>query len=316
VTRVVDATVRQNALSTSVLRPGLARVATPDLSAGFADVDAAKTGAVVVSDASNYDVYAYTTKGKLVATITGLSQPQGLASDTAGSIYIANTSASNILVYKNDYKTLLATYNDANQYPAGVGYDDTTGVVGVTNIISTAGGAGSVSFYAKGKTSKPCVTVSNANFARVYFGGFDKAGDFFVDGENSSGAVVVGVVTGQCKAKAITPLTTSNAISFPGGVEVTPTDEVAIDDQLGPAVYTYKNSIKKTLGKPVSTTPLTGASDPVTFAFTKTATDLWTADAGLVAAPEYAYPKGGSPITTITSAGQPIGVAVTPVEIP
>jgi hypothetical protein len=312
--RSAQSVVRVNQ-STSLSRLGT-RLGIPDLSPGFADVDAAATGAVAVSDAEADTVVVFNTKGKVVATITGFSEPQGLDSDTSGNLYVADTVNSEIKIYKDDYKTLLSTLADSGQYPAGVAYDDTTGIVAATNIISTSGGAGSVSFYAKGKKT-PCVTVSNSNFARVYFDAFDASGNLYIDGSNSSGSVVVGEITGACKAKSIAILTTKNTIEFPGGVQVTPKGDIVIDDQEGLALYTYKPPVKGSLGTPVATTPLTGAEDPVTFAFTKTATDAWTADAALLNANEYLYTKGGSPIKTdTTSFEQPIGVAVTPVETP
>jgi len=305
---------RQGPQTSSVLRPGVNVVSNPDLSAGFADVDAATKAAIIVSDAGTNDVYVYSTAGKLTATITGFNEPQGLGGDALGDLYVANTGNSDVLVYPNTYKKIKATLTDPGQSPVGVDVTP-TGVVGVTNIITTAGGPGSVSFYAKGKTT-PCVTVANANWGRVYFGAFDDAGNFYIDGETPSGAVIVGVVKGECKAKAITTLTTANTITFPGGVHVSPTDKIAIDDQSGAAIYTYNPPVKNALGTPVSTTPITGASDPVTFAFTKTAADVWTADAGLAESLEYKYPAGGSPVKTITGFTQPIGVVVTPLEAP
>lgn len=314
-TRSVESFTRGGGLSTSVAAHSATIPAFAVPAVAFAAPDATKSAAIVVSDAVNNTVSAFTAAGKLKATITGFSEPQGLAADSSGDIYIADTANSRVQVYKNDYKTLKASLADASQYPAGVAVDTMTGVVGVTNIISTAGGAGSVSFYAKGAT-KPCTTVSNASFARVYFDGFDAKGNLYIDGSNSSGSVVVGVITGGCAAKSITTLTTGNSILFPGGVNVSPKGDVVIDDQEGYFLYAYKPALKGSLGKPVTSTSLSGASDPVTFAFNKAATSAFTADAGLAEALGYKYPAGGSPTLTITGFGQPIGVAVTPVDVP
>jgi hypothetical protein len=312
--RSAGSAVRQGVEVASVLPPGIQIKRAPDHSRGFADPDAASTAAVVVSDSGTDDVYAYSLSGKLVATITGFSEPQGLGADLQGNIYVANTGDSNILIYKDDYATLEKTLNDPGQYPVDAAYDPTSQVTAVTNIISTSDGPGSVSMYARGSTS-PCVTVSSSDFARVYFGAFDDKSQFFVDGENSSGAVVAGVVVGGCQAKTITTLPYSNTIDFPGGVTVTKTHEIAIDDQEGAAIYTYMPSMSS-LGAPVATTPLTGASDPVTFSPTRLTATVWTADAGLAASNAYPYPTGGSPKKTVTGFEEPIGVVVTPVERP
>jgi hypothetical protein len=299
--------------STSVARLGAQGIGIRDLSAGFADPDASSTATVIISDAEADDVYAYSAD-KLVATITGFSEPQGLAANTAGDIYIADTVNSRVVEYKNDYKTKLATFTDANQYPAGVDIDNTTGVLGVTNIISTADGDGSVSFYAKGKTSKPCKTVTNSNWARVYFGAFGPSGNFFVDGEGVNGDVLVGEVKGECSATTITTLTTSNAIEFPGGVQVDAKGNILVDDQEGFVIYAYKAPVGTKLGAPVATTALNGAGDPVTFSLNKAETTVWTADASLVEGLAYRFPAGGSKVNSIAGPPfeQPIGVVVTP----
>jgi hypothetical protein len=310
----IDARSRRNADPASALfRKGYG-APEPDMSSGFADVDAAATAAIVVSDSGTNDVYAFSTKGKLVAKITGFSEPEGMAATKAGSFYVANTVASNVLLYENDYKTKIATLSDPSEYPIDVSYEATTGIVGVANV-SMSGGTGSVSFYAKGKTT-PCVTVGNPAWESVYFDAFDSRGDLFVDGVGTSGKALVGEVVGGCQAKTIATLNVGSAILDPGGIQVTKADDIAILD--GASIRTYKPPVKGSLGTPIATTELNGASSPVSFAFTSTGKDLWTADAGLPGSEEYAYPAGGSPIATITGSGltEPIGIVVTPIEVP
>jgi hypothetical protein len=299
-----------------VLRPGVNANVNPDDSAGFAEPDAKAKAAVIISDSGTNDVYAYSAAGKLVATITGFSEPQGLGGTKAGDFYVANTGDSNIIEYKDDYKTVVATLTDPGQRPVDVSYEETSGLVAVSNIISYVDGPGSVSIYAKGTTT-PCVTVSSSDFAHVYFLAFDAKGNLYLDGESSSGGAVIGeIASASCKSKTITSLTFKNRIEFSGGLEVTTKGDIVIGDQDGEAVYTYKPPVKGVLGSPVRTTSLTGASDPVSFSLTSTDKDLWTADAGLAASEEYAYPKGGSAVTRITGLSEPIGVVVLPVEVP
>jgi hypothetical protein len=312
--RSIDANSRRNSDPTSALLPSVYRVTKPDLSPGFADADAAVKAAIIVSDASTNDVYAYSNKGKLIATITGFSEPQGMGGTKAGDFYVADTGNSNILLYSNDFKTKIATLKDPNQYPVGVSYYEKTGIVGVTNIISTTDGPGSVSFYARDKTT-PCTTVSSSSWGRIYFDSFDSNGNLFIDGEDNSGNVLIGEITGGCKATTITTLKVGNPINFPGGVQVTKTDDIAIGDQEGAAIYTYKPPVKGSLGNPIETTPLTGSGDAVTFVFTALNKYLWAADAALTAADKYDYPAGGSPIAGI-GLSEPIGIVVTPVEVP
>jgi catechol 2,3-dioxygenase-like lactoylglutathione lyase family enzyme len=257
--------------------------------------DAAGKAAIIVS--AGGDIYAFSPKGKVIAKIAGVSG--GLAGTKAGNFYVTNTSHNSILLYKSDYKTLLATLSDPNEFPVAVSYEETTGIVGVTNVISTSDGPGTVSFYAKGKTT-PCVTVGSPAWGRVYFDAFDSKGNLFVDGQDPSGNTLIGEITGGCKAKTITTLKVGNVITFPGGVQVAKNDDLVVDDQSGAMVYTYKPPVRGSLGAPIVTTPLTGASDPVSLVFTSTGKNLWTVDAGLDVLDEYAYPAGGSPIGSIS----------------
>jgi hypothetical protein len=292
-------------MSTSVARLGARGIGHPDLTPDFADPDAPSTGAVVISDGEANEVFVFNTAGIQVAKISGFSEPQGLAADSAGDIYVADTVNGRIVEYKNDYKTKVATYTDANQYPVGLGVDNATGVVG----------PGSVSFYAKGKTSKPCKTVSATNWERVYFGAFGPRGNFFISGENASGTPIFGEVKGECSATSITTLAIKNSIEFPGGVQVDKNGDILFEDQEGLAIYAYKAPTGGSFGAPVATTQLENAGDPVTFALTAAESTVWTADASLVEGIAYKFPAGGDAIHKISSPSfeQPIGVIVTPV---
>jgi sugar lactone lactonase YvrE len=285
----------------------------------FVDVKGIKeaTTKIFVSDAANNVVDIYNTAGKQLAQLTGFSEPQGLATDSKGNLYVADTANSRIQVYAPPYTKTPKSYADSGQYPAGVSVTIVGKVtyVGVTNIISTSGGPGSVTIYKNGKAG---AAISSSDFGRVYFDSFDASGNLYIDGENSSGAVVVGeIAKATTTGKKIAVLKTKNSIEFPGGIEVTTKGLIAIDDQDAATVYSYKAPVKGSLGNPAHTTPVTGSSDAVTFAFTSTNADLWTADAGNEDSAEFAYPKGGSALHSIpVTGGEPIGVAIVPAEVP
>jgi len=302
--------------ATSVARPDVVAPEGQIAVHPFVNVAAieAATKKIFVSDDSTNVVNIYNTSGKLLATLTGFSEPQGLATDAKGNLYVADTENSRILVYAPPYTKTPKTLSDPGQYPAGVSVLNNGQFVAASNIISTSDGPGSVTVFKNGKAGP---TISNSSFARVYFLAFDAKGNLFIDGSNSSGGVEVGEIANATKGgKKFVTLTYKNTIEFPGGVEVTTGDKIAIDDQEGFAVYTYDQPKKGSLGSPIATTPLTGSGDPVTYAFTQNNKDLWTADAVDDAANEFAYPKGGSALKTIAVGGEAIGVAVVPAEIP
>jgi DNA-binding beta-propeller fold protein YncE len=216
---------------------------------------------------------------------------------------------SKILLYASNYRTVTATLDDPGEYPVGVAYDAKTGVVGVTNIISTNDGSGSVSFYAKNAT-KPCVTLRKNHVASVYFAAFDATGNLYVNGKTDTGQVFIGVVSGECAATSITALSTKKPLGFPGGVQVAPDGNIAIGDQLSSTIDTYKPPVNGHLGVPITTTSLTDGG--IAFVFSKSGKTLWAQGSSSVV--EYAYPAGGAPLVTIGV--EAAGIVVLPVAPP
>jgi len=279
------------------------------------NVPATKAAATIIfgSDYSANTVWWWNTKGKELGSITsGLSNPQGLDTDAKGNLYVANTGASTALIYKKPYNKAPKTLSVSGYYPVGIAQYKNGEYVAVANIFATSGSNGSVTIF---KNGKQVANVTNSGFFYYYFCAFDKSGNLFVDGRASSGSTVVGEIPGAAKGKTtLNVLTTGNSIVFPGGIQVTNSNEIAIDDQSGFAIYTYKQPKGGSLGSPVKTTALSGVSDVVSIALTSNNGDVWGADAGNLNWPEFKYPAGGSAVTTITQSGAslPIGVAITP----
>jgi hypothetical protein len=69
-----------------------------------------------------------------------------------------------------------------------------------------------VSFYATGSTTA-CATVGDPNWVTFFNAAFDAAGNVFINGQNSSGKMLIGELVGGCKATSITTLTVGNVIS-------------------------------------------------------------------------------------------------------
>jgi hypothetical protein len=301
---------------TSVARPDVVSPG-PIVVHPFVDVAAIQAAStkIFVSDAVNNVVNIYNTAGKQLAQLTGFSQPQGLAADLKGNLYVADTNNSQILVFAPPYKKAPKKLADPGYFPAGVAVltIGTTTYVGVTNICSAPNCTqGGFIVYKNGKSKG---AFQSSSIYRVYFGGFDAKGNFYADGFDANGVQVYGEVAKATKGgTTFTPNTIGNSIVFPGGVQVNLKGKIAIDDQSGAAIYTYNPPKGGTFGSPIKTTPLTGAGDTVTYAFTSTDKDVWTADALNAASFEFKYPAGGSAVKTITVGGQPIGVAVVPAQ--
>ncbi|MBD5656612.1 MAG: hypothetical protein IAI50_15745, partial [Candidatus Eremiobacteraeota bacterium] len=218
----------------------------------ISDEAAAATGnTFAVSDAENNVVDIFNSSGKLIAQLSNFSEPQGLASDIDGNLYIADTSNSQIQIYAAGFKGKATILADPNQYPVGVDSFNRGQFVAVTNIISTSGGAGSVIIYKDGKAGK---AISSTSFARIYFCAFDATGNLYIDGENAEGIAVVGEIAGATTGGAkIATLSAGNSIAFVGGVQVTTTGDIAIGDQEAAAIYTYTPPVGGKFGMPLDT---------------------------------------------------------------
>jgi hypothetical protein len=256
-----------------------------------ARVNGPRGNQTITSDIGTSAVLVFGWNGDLNAILVdGLVGPQGITTDAAETLYVANTLGQNVMVYRKPYSSVTTTLNDSDEYPVDAAVS-TTGVVGVMNIGEPTGGFGSVSFYAKGSTS-PCANVSSPYWARVFFGAFDASGDLFIDGVDPLGHVAVGEVLGGCKARSIKTLKTSNAIASPGGVQVAD-GHILIADQGNKAIYTYALPTGGSLGSPSRTTLLKPTSIPVGIAMIEGDRKVWVADATLAAnATEYTYPAG------------------------
>lgn len=269
---------------------------------------------VAVSDAGTNTVDIYNESGTLEATLTGFSEPQGMTSDRAGNIYIADTANGQIQIWAPPYSgppTLLA---DPGQYPAGVDQRNNGGFLAVSNIISQEGGPGSISLYRNGTM---VATITDANLEECFFLGFDHSGNLFFTGFNADFEVTVGEVAhATTGGRTIQYLTTSNSISFPGAVQVNNDGTIDIGDQSDPSqIYTYNAPSGGSLGSPISTTSLGSSADAVTFALKVHNHNLYTADAGAASSQEYSFP-GGTLENSISGLVEPIGVALTPAQMP
>jgi hypothetical protein len=246
-----------------------------------------------VTDAGTATVTVWGANGQLNAILfDGINaDPQGLATDAAQNLYVANLGLSNVIVYAKPYTSIKSTLNDAGENTEDVAVDK-TGLVGVTNYLTSALAPGSVSFFAKGST-QPCSTVKDPNWVYFFNDAFDASGNLFIDGLTASGATLVGEVSGGCGATAITTLSVGNTISWPGGVQVSD-GNILIGDVNKQAIYTYAPPSGGSLGSPTAITTLAGAVSPVTFAIEANGKHVRTADAAAntLYAALYTYPEG------------------------
>lgn len=242
-----------------------------------------------------------------IATITnGVVNPQGMWTTPNGDVWVANTGANNILVFKKGQLNAYKTLNDSGQYPVDivVGVD---GTAYATNIFDTAGGPGSVSVYAPGSTN-PTNTLVVPNNAKVLFDGMSHNNHLYVnyiDATTGAGAMVkYKNGTGHAHPTNIT-------FAFPGGIEFPLNNDLTANDQLGPWTGIWE--------LPTATTSFQwatpNAGDPLGLALRHDEKHVYVSDALNGSVYEFTY-EAGSLVNTISnglgSSSPPFGLATDP----
>jgi hypothetical protein len=215
--------------------------------------------------------------GKLLHTLTGLSEPQGACSDGNGHFWIANTGESNIVEFSSDGANL-GSLSDPSNFPAGCAFDPKTGDLAVTNILTTSDGPGSIAIYAKAKGSPTLYTTQS--MSRMLSAAYDgSSGTLVVAGENSSSAFAMSSLkNGKFKAITLKGVT----VGFAGSLAWSPKiRSMNVGDQEASVIYHFELN-----GKVTGTT-----SAPSAYVLFN-GTLLSAISEGIEV---YAYPAGGSP---------------------
>jgi hypothetical protein len=303
------------------LRLMIARLANPNAMHPKAFIDVAAVNAphgnqTIVSSLSSNTVTIWGGDRQLNGILyTGLDAPVGIATDAAETLYVANAIDNNILIYPKPYKSYDRVLTDFGAQPLDVAVSR-TGIVAVTNPSDTTnGGYGSVSIYAKG-ASTPCVKLSNPGWKEIGYDAFDKAGNIFINGINTAFTkVLIGEISGGCKAKAIRNVSIGNALEGVGGIQIYD-GKMLVLDPAGVTLYSYNLPVKGSTGLPVARTLMSHLILPTTFAMLVGDPTLWVSDEYGSVVDQFAYPSG-SPLKALDDGLiAPFGVAVNPAQNP
>jgi hypothetical protein len=284
----------------------------------FAALAKNKGPTIAISDNNSSVVDLFTAAGTQVGQLAGFSSPVGLASDVKGDLYVADQFNSRVAIYAAGFASPPATLSDPGEYPTGVDSFANGAYVAVANTETTSNGPGSVSIF-KGSTLLRTITSPLILF--LTFCAFDGKGNLYVDGASAidGGNLLAEIPHATSGGSTFVQLTTTNAINTATGIQVTTAGQIAIEDGINDAIYTYNPPSGGSLGTPTQITPLGGSVFPLTFAFTKNMTDLYVADPKSAAAFEYAYPSGGAAVSSFNVGGvvgYPYGTTVIPTQYP
>lgn len=265
------------------------------------------TTLLYVSDigAEEVDVFSYP-DGKLQGHLSGFDEPNGLCSDAKGNVFVADTYNSRIVEYAHGGTKPIAVIGDAGT-PLGCAVDPTTGNLAVTNYNFLATGA--VAVYKKARGTPTVYT----GLWITYFCTYDSAGNLFIDGFSSSGAVAIGELAKGASSLNGIPLNIK--AGWAGGLQWDGKHLVLGDDYANKFIpsepYTtvaYKLSIQGGVADVIKTIPLVTASDIVQFSLKgKT---LLGPDASNETVGFWTYPTGGKPTKSISGFYEPVGTAL------
>jgi hypothetical protein len=252
-----------------------------------------------ISDAgaSNVQVFTWPKTGKYpIATLTGLSEPQGLCTDGRDA-YITSTTAGAIVEYAAGTTSPLRTIDDPYGLPIACSVDPVTGDLAVSNALSKSYGPGSLAIYpkAQGKPRK----VTSKQFTQYGFVQYDGSGNLFLEGSDSTFTSHYAEIPAGSKHIQVI-CAKSQSIEFTGSLGWDGTYIIRGGENGG--VYRTKGC------KTVGFTPLGGPTDIIQFYIA--GDRLIGPDNGNLNVAIYPYPKGGAAVKLLTGFSQPIGATV------
>jgi hypothetical protein len=312
-----DQSARQMAILHSVLPPGVAsrlfaRAARSAPTRFARPQQCPKQPLAFISDFSLNVVYEADKVAECTTPLGGFQNPQGIAVDRQRNLWVANSGADNILEFAPPYNGApIKTLSDPYGEPADVCVD-LKGNVAVTNLVGDEYD-GNIVLYAPGAVS-PTGMATEPEYTYPYFCAFASNGNLAFDALNyNSNTTNLGLIyagNSNNMNAVINTLTFTNEIAFPGGVQVPDRGGLAVLDQEGQVIDSYKNPKDLNLGAPISVTSLGQAGDPVQFAFWPKSKVALAADAYYDQTEAYYYPAGGNPFNTygFNNGGVPIGI--------
>lgn len=243
----------------------------------------------------------------VAGTLSGtFENPQGMAVDPAGNLYVSNGNASDVLVYPPGASSPTTTLTDPVGFPVDVAIGS-DGTVYVANVWASMGNPGSVAVYAPGATS-PTSVLRDQGFVQVAGVALDHSGNVFVSYDQSNGKF--GTVA-EFPAGSTNPVATKINVGAVGGIGFDNAGHMLLVDQENPSLNVYNPGQTK----PIAKLPLPGV--PIYFSFGKYGKNIFLADYSLGEIDVFRYtPRKLTQINKITNGIIPsntnVGVVTSP----
>jgi sugar lactone lactonase YvrE len=261
-----------------------------------------------VSDALRQDVRIYEgATHTLWGKIPFVPLPSGLAVDASRVLYVAGFGGVGVYPQPYDRPSLQLAMLGQQALAVAVAPNGTVAAIDAQDIFVFAAGS-----------QQPCIEYAPPNYGRLTSVAFDSKNDLFFTGYDTSRNVAISKMPGQCGNVGSTQLTIGNILRSANGIAIGQNDRLSVLDTSARTIFTYRAPSGNSLGNPIASTILQRQSvrTPVAFAFDATGKSVYTADSALGQVDEFAFPKGGVPTDTLTTGGQPVGIAIVPPYLP
>ncbi len=255
-------------------------------------------GELLYTTTSENAVHIYTyPQAKLIGSLTGFSELEGLCSDARGDVFVVDQGDGKIKEFAHGGLKPIATLDDTVGDGVNCASDPSSGDLAVANLRGHYGsGPGNVAIY-QGARGKPAV-YSDAKMPFVWFVGYDGQGDLFADGSpyQSDGFRLAELAKGT---QTFANIGLNKPVKFPGNVQWDGTYMTVGNQSVESGGYT----IYRTQGKKIAGTVRLGNLESYGNYLILGKTALLSQD-GLSL---FNYPAGGAPIKTFKLAGGPPG---------
>jgi hypothetical protein len=255
--------------------------------------------------AESVDIFSYP-EGKLVGTLTGFAEPNGLCADAKGNVFVTDADNGRVVKYAHGGTTPIAKLATGGS-PIGCAIDPNSGDLAVT-FYTTPGYQGNFSIFKNASGSG----TNYSGLYRTFFCTYDDSGNLFVDGFAADARVNLGELSKGSSSMAIVKLNWD--AGWTGGLQwdgkyLALGDEYASKYVPSRAVNSvYQVKVSNGFATLVKTAGLEGGQDVVQF--TLDGKSLIGPDAATTSVKFFPYPKGGKATKTITGFYEPVGSAL------
>lgn len=254
-----------------------------------------QTELVYVSCTSIGEIAIKYENGTYIGSITdGISEPEGLATDNSGNLYVANAGSSRITIYQPGETSPSLTLIDPHP-PNDV-------AVGSNGYVYASDNHGGIEVYAAGATS-PTHRLANAALRRKVSGvGVDASNNVYATGFGPSGPAVVKFANGSGSGANL-GLT---GLKLPAGVIIDDNDNLILTDKGRRKILIYapgQTSPSRTINAFVAGDPVHSALNKAENLIAVPQTDEYVA---MFDYPSFKY------VTIYTAGGKTLGAAVFP----